>query len=43
MGLRIARLLLGGCIAGLIVGLLYCLLLVWLAAEPLSDSLISTS
>jgi hypothetical protein len=39
MGLRIARLLLGGCIAGLIVGLLYSLLLVWLAAERLSDSL----
>jgi hypothetical protein len=38
MGLRIARLLLGACIAGLIVGLLYSLLLVWLAAEPLSDS-----
>ncbi len=39
MGLRIARLLLGGCIAGLIVGLLCCLLLVWLAADPLSTSL----
>jgi hypothetical protein len=39
MGLRIARLLLGGCVAGLIVGLLYCLLLVCLGADPLSTSL----
>jgi branched-subunit amino acid permease len=39
MWLKIARLLLGGCIAGLIVGLLYCLFLVWLGVEPLSTSL----
>ena len=39
MGLKIARLLLGGCIGGLVVGLVYCLFFVWLAAEPLSDSL----